>query len=1012
MSTGVDPTWKADINKKIAQLTKTVFRLHSDSMDHRDSLNELKDRYQEEINEIMARGKEHLENLQKDADSFHPAIENVVSSEFKTKFDQTKQQFEAAKNNIYQQTEKLINIAKKELNETHLKLEQMKKKISNDKELYKNTITELNELKTKCFDIIDRKANKVISKHVNEANAKYEAAVQITQKKQKELSDKYNKELDDLKNSLDSSKISSEDTVNQTLKKMEEKISELSSQKVSLIQCVQEFSDKSSTHFTEMQKILKQAEEKKAKVIEIHQNDLKSFQNQLQKIQSDHENEVKKLKEVISSDEVNFINLMKQKNAELEQISKKSQQIADEYEALSQKATKESEEKNEKLKNGQKELLEKFEKEKLAYIEREHKNTHIFYRKIIELEKEHQKKADEIRSQLDCKYTDYISLVSKLMQKQKEEIKQMKTENKQQFELLKKNLVQTGNNYSDNLKEILVRSATLKSGIMLSKFEFNKDMEEIDENKKRQMKMIQNEHEAKLESLNLAYEQEIKEIDQKSSSLYEKTKKQFLIEMKFAEERSEIDIKHTIEMTNHQIELKRQKSIEEERDRYENELASLSQDIQAKTIEKKNFDQQLKDDLTEYAHKTSELQKEVKTLESNWIEEKQKYTADWTEKFEKISAELNEEAKQNEEIRKYNEKKCQQTVEHLKAQMQVEEESLSKELSKVNRSYEEEKTKGETEINELKQSITNMSNNRTDNIESLQKTLEKLEEDSLLLIEKENSQKESEIQKENKITQEYRKKAQQEIQQLKTTFIEKKNENDKKILDMKIKSEQNQIDFQYLIDDFEFKKNVELELLKIRHNFELDLFGIELTSLQEEAERIQTQENNNIGTIKELQVKCIEELNQESSQIKTKVDTQNQIVFSEKSKLIEKLNQRIASLTNIQTSQKPRIEDLENIEKLEEILNERNEECEMLDSMIKRMEGFMIEHELHFWQLKTEKKLTKPPSPPTIVAPVAQTASSSSKRLKKENSVTILSSQRKLPGIMPTTPNRKNRVPA
>lgn len=101
------------------------------------------------------------------------------------------------------------------------------------------------------------------------------------------------------------------------------------------------------------------------------------------------------------------------------------------------------------------------------------------------------------------------------------------------------------------------------------------------------MTIIQREHEAKMSYLDHCFDFDIKEIDDKLNASFEKEKKQFLINMKFAEERSNIDIKHTIESKKNEMESKMQESLEAELDKNETELSILTQEIEEKTIDRK-----------------------------------------------------------------------------------------------------------------------------------------------------------------------------------------------------------------------------------------------------------------------------------------------------------------------------------------------------------------------------------------------------------------------------------------
>ena len=61
------------------------------------NLNELKEKYEEEIALIIEKSKDHIAEAQREAEKYHQVIESVVRKEFETKFEQTKEQFEIAR---------------------------------------------------------------------------------------------------------------------------------------------------------------------------------------------------------------------------------------------------------------------------------------------------------------------------------------------------------------------------------------------------------------------------------------------------------------------------------------------------------------------------------------------------------------------------------------------------------------------------------------------------------------------------------------------------------------------------------------------------------------------------------------------------------------------------------------------------------------------------------------------------------------------------------------------------
>ena len=1006
--TEVDPHWRFNTSKKISLLTKVVFRLHSNSMDHRDSAVELKERYEDEITEILEEGKNWLENAQKQTESFHPTIESVVHNEFEMKFDQTRQQLETPKQKRLSQPENLIKNATLQLEAIRSQIDSIKQKAEDDQKEFTEIINTINQLCEKSASVMEGNRSKAIARLVAEANAKYEATLQITQKKEQEMREKYENEIEELKKTLESSKISAEDTLTQNLKKFEESIEQLTKDNLELSQLVKQFSEKSEEHKTDVQKVFKIAESFRDKILENQQKDLINFQAQLQKLKTDHEADVKQIKDIIKSEESLFNQAYQQKVSEYNKYDQIFQQKASEYEELAKKATAEAELKNQQLVKEHNETLEKFEKAKIQFIEKEHEKSHLINQKILDIQKEHQKKVSAIRDQIENQLNEYLQSSEKVRNDHQAEILKMKEDSKEKITKRQKNLFEINKDSTSEIQSIFGQMSKLQNSLELSKYEFQRDMQSLDDSKNREMTIIQREHEAKMSYFDHTFDHEVKEIDDKHNSLFEKEKKQYSIDLKFAIERSNIDIKHSLDRKRNEIDTKRMEELEADRDKNDRELSILSQEIECKTIDKKALDIRLQNDLADYNSKLSEMQKEVKLMESNWIEEKQKYKTAWSEKFEKIKGQLTEEEKQNEDMRKYDESKCQQILDKLKAELQEEEENGAKNLADMKKLIEEEKIKGEGEINRLKGEIEKLSSNREGSVSDLEKKLDSLKADRENRLKESNEKKIQEIENHNKKLQDLRKSYQVETCDLKNELVEKSHDHEKEVLDLKIKLEQSQLDFSFLVDEFERKKNLELEMIANKNQYELEMLAIELVKLQNEADRISSEDSKNIESLKNLEKKCSERLDKEASFIREKTEKENRKKIEEKEKFISELHSNLNETEAGNKKLPPRQKDIEHIACLEEVLNERAEAAEMLDDVTKRYEAFFIEHELHFLQLKEGKQAPKIQDMPTIVAPVTQ---SGSKKLKRDKMSALFSSQRKVPAIKDySASNRKNKV--
>ena len=122
----VDPAWRVSINKQIAKYTGLVFQRHSSAMEDREGLKDMKEQYEEEIAAINEQSKEHLRDMQNDADGFQDVIAGVVRDEFQSKFESAEQQFQVAKERMQEAVSEALTVAEAKLLVLKDKLKKLK----------------------------------------------------------------------------------------------------------------------------------------------------------------------------------------------------------------------------------------------------------------------------------------------------------------------------------------------------------------------------------------------------------------------------------------------------------------------------------------------------------------------------------------------------------------------------------------------------------------------------------------------------------------------------------------------------------------------------------------------------------------------------------------------------------------------------------------------------------------------------------------------------------------------
>jgi serologically defined colon cancer antigen 8 len=274
----IDPVWQKNISKKIAQMTKAVFRLHADSIDHRDEVSQLKARYESELSQIEAESRDNLARAQVEANNYHPAIERTVRSEFETKFTQTKIQFDAAHEKLEADSNRAIETATARLNDLKARVDALRQKSAESIDLFTKANDEINRIHAETLQRIEDQHQREVSKHVDEANARYEAAVAAMRKKEESLKREFEAELEELRRTLASSQVSAVETLNKRQCDLESAVKVLEQKKTEVIKMIENLKRESQLQQAQADETLARAKSLQQGMIAQHEKELTDLQ--------------------------------------------------------------------------------------------------------------------------------------------------------------------------------------------------------------------------------------------------------------------------------------------------------------------------------------------------------------------------------------------------------------------------------------------------------------------------------------------------------------------------------------------------------------------------------------------------------------------------------------------------------------------------------------------------------------------------------------------------------------
>jgi hypothetical protein len=103
--------WKFNACKKIAELTKVIFRLQTESLGRKDFVAHVKKKCDQEIEAIVQRSSEATQEVQRDVSEYRDRLQQIPREECQAKFENQSREYEILKTRLNSETKHVVNCA-------------------------------------------------------------------------------------------------------------------------------------------------------------------------------------------------------------------------------------------------------------------------------------------------------------------------------------------------------------------------------------------------------------------------------------------------------------------------------------------------------------------------------------------------------------------------------------------------------------------------------------------------------------------------------------------------------------------------------------------------------------------------------------------------------------------------------------------------------------------------------------------------------------------------------------
>lgn len=984
----LDPIWQHNISKKIVSMTKVVFRLHADSIDHRDEVSQLQTNYEAELSEIESSSRENLARAQQEANDYHPVIERTVRSEFETKFNQTKILFDATHEKLEADSTRAIETATARLNDLKGRVEALKQKADHSTEVFEEAREEIKRLHADAVRRLEEQKLRELSTHVDGAKAKYEAAVAAARKREDDLRRRFDAELENLRKTLESSQVSAVETLNKRQEDLETGCQLLQQQKLELIARLARFKDECKYQEEQADEMMEKAREMQKQIIAYHQNELDTLQATIDARQKKYQDELERLKEEMAQEEEDHQAELEKRQAKLEKEKRKLQKQMEKFEAELKQSTLDADERFQKLSDEYNNNLAEIDEKHAAYIDEAKNRDHEAHEALIEMQKKHLEKLIEMRNKMEQDVEESKERMEEMKKQYQEEIINLRAQQDQEVEKCQEKLKENSKASASAIEQLLKDEAELKDQIEKVKEGHQTELEEIERKNTSEFLILKKQQTEDMAMLERNQDILVKKMELDHNADMEKRKKQFILSSKFVQESHDMNLRLDMEAVAHATTRDRAEEIACKRDVWEKELAELQDQIDTKTQERKQIEAKTQKEVQERQAKISAMKKELERLEEEWKGEKQQFINDWETKLENLTKQIREEEMQNEEARRMSVSQYEEMLEKLKEQLTEAENHKAEELKKIRKETEDQKQKKEAEIESLEKVAEKLKAEHAPGVADLEKQLENMEKLSI------QKQKEAENERKRVVSDlqdEFRKiraEGRRKIQEAEDELFKEKQEQERKLHEKRMELEQYQLDSQFAALAFQRQKQMEFEQIENQQKHEIEFMNIELHRIHNDTDHLKEVHMEQMRKIQESHDQRRLEQKEQFEKQRLKIEEDNERSIAEKESIIKGLETSIKEWEDTYNNRESRPEDLEYIQRLDELIQERQDGLDKLSVIFQNFERELMTHETVY-----HKTYSGEP-PPVPLNPV------SDRRMKKERALKAVSSAKRIPPLV------------
>jgi serologically defined colon cancer antigen 8 len=216
--------WKFNACKKIAQLTKVVFRLHTESLDRKDFVAHVKKKCDQEIEAVVQRSSEATQEVQRDASEYRETLQQIVREEYQAKFENQSREYEVLKTRLNSETKQVVDRSMLQISALKKEIESLRSGTEKAKQMFEDAVRDLEKANQKVIDAVAQKHQRELERCIQAGNEKCNALVLQNASREDEIRKELQQEMIDLKRNATADSLTQSETLKRKVFELENKI--------------------------------------------------------------------------------------------------------------------------------------------------------------------------------------------------------------------------------------------------------------------------------------------------------------------------------------------------------------------------------------------------------------------------------------------------------------------------------------------------------------------------------------------------------------------------------------------------------------------------------------------------------------------------------------------------------------------------------------------------------------------------------------------------------------------